>query len=234
VFFYIFISEILYLWGLYMEYTRKISWSGDVEGLDNPVSTVWGAYLPCWWPGETDEDFAYNNQKCGDPSTMYWEDFNIKSFASDNIDLGVQGLFLLTVTDAVHWASKGRVDVAQEVVLYVNQSHPNWDGEPGTARRGEPLLNSYTWGDVTLTLRLFNELRGALGGKAGRRGKLDTWSEENPEDKKKLIRLICRVKGEKVYDEKKEVGNIKIKLKDVDMVINEILGKLKVETKDVL
>ena len=54
--------------------------------------------------------------------------------------------------------------------------------------------------------------------------------------KKKLIHLICRVKGEKVYDEKKEVSdvNMNIKLEDVDLVINEVLGKIKVEKTNVL
>ena len=52
--------------------------------------------------------------------------------------------------------------------------------------------------------------------------------------KKKLIRLICRVKGEKVYDEEKEVGDTYIKLEDADLVINEVLGKIKVEKADVL
>ena len=58
--------------------------------------------------------------------------------------------------------------------------------------------------------------------------------QKEPEKKKRLIHLICRIKGEKVYDEKKEIGEVEIKLEDVDMVINEILGKIKVETKDVL
>ena len=54
------------------------------------------------------------------------------------------------------------------------------------------------------------------------------------EKKRKLIHLICRVKGEKVYDEKKEVGDMKIKLDDADLVINEVLGKMRVEGINVL
>ena len=39
-----------------------------------------------------------------------------------------------------------------------------------------------------------------------------------------------------VYDEKIEVSgaNMNIKLEDVDLVINEVLGKIKVEKADVL
>ena len=54
------------------------------------------------------------------------------------------------------------------------------------------------------------------------------------EKKKRLIHLICRVKGEKVYDEKKMVGDVQIKLDDVDLVIERILGKIRVENTNVL
>tara|TARA_Y100000310_G_C20027153_1_gene510129 strand:- start:35 stop:382 length:348 start_codon:yes stop_codon:yes gene_type:complete len=91
--------------------------------------------------------------------------------------------------------------------------------------------NPYTWGDVTLALELVG-----VGGSspAKRKARLEKLLQKEPEKKKRLIHLICRIKGEKVYDEKKEVGEVEIKLEDVDMVINEILGKIKVETKDVL
>ena len=92
--------------------------------------------------------------------------------------------------------------------------------------------NSYTWGDLALA----EELAGAGGSTPDSRiRKVDTLLKKDPEKKKRLIRLICRVKGEKVYDETKEaIGDIDIKIEDVDMVVNEILGKIKVETKDVL
>ena len=41
-------------------------------------------------------------------------------------------------------------------------------------------------------------------------------------------------KNQKVYDEQKEVGDIQIKLEDAELVINEVLGKIKVEKADVL
>ena len=216
-----------------MAYTRKIGWNGDVEGLNDPVSTIWGGYRPCWWPGESFDDVASG---CADipAEDMYWEDLNIKWITSPVLPFAFGTNELLSVTDTLNWIQIGRSDVGSLVTEYVTATGVWADKDPGTAPKA-PASPSYTWGDYRLALDLFNELRGAnRSGKAGRRGKLDTWSEENPEDKKKLIRLICRVKGEKVYDEKKEVGDIKIKLKDVDMVINEILGKIKVETKDVL
>ena len=38
-------------------------------------------------------------------------------------------------------------------------------------------------------------------------------------------------KGEKVYDEEKEVGDIQLRLDDVDMVINKVVGTMKVSTE---
>ena len=47
--------------------------------------------------------------------------------------------------------------------------------------------------------------------------------EELPkEKKKKFIRLIMEFKGIKIYDEKKEVKNIKAYAKDVELIAEEI------------
>ena len=89
--------------------------------------------------------------------------------------------------------------------------------------------NPYTWGDVSLVLEILDGI-----GTINRRARLDQYLDKYPQQKKQLIRLICRIKGEKVYDETKEVGKVQIKLEDVDMVINEVLGTMKVENIDVL
>jgi len=89
--------------------------------------------------------------------------------------------------------------------------------------------NPYTWGDVSLILEIIDGI-----GTINRRARLDQYLDKYPQQKKQLIRLICRIKGEKVYDETKEVGKVQIKLEDVDMVINEVLGTMKVENVDVL
>ena len=43
--------------------------------------------------------------------------------------------------------------------------------------------------------------------------------------------MICRVKGEKVYDDYTEVGKVEIKVEDVEMVTENIIGKVKLEIK---
>ena len=107
-----------------------------------------------------------------------------------------------------------------------------WDGttEDGRTTSVEWGNNPYTWGDVKLALELVGG-----GSPTKRKARLDKLLQKEPEKKKRLIHLICRVKGEKVYDETKEaIEDVNIKIEDVDMVVNEILGKIKVETKDVL
>ena len=89
--------------------------------------------------------------------------------------------------------------------------------------------NSYTWGDVAFVLEVFDGI--GTGSRRAREARLQQFKKEK---KKRLIHLICRVKGEKVYDEKKEVGDIQIKLEDAELVIERVLGKMRVENANVL
>ena len=89
--------------------------------------------------------------------------------------------------------------------------------------------NDYTWGDVNFVIEIADGIgTGSRRAREARLQKLDT------DTKKRLIHLVCRVKGEKVYDEKKEVGDIAIKLEDVELVIEKVLGKLRVENTNVV
>ena len=89
--------------------------------------------------------------------------------------------------------------------------------------------NSYTWGDVAFVLSIFDGI-----GSSSRRAREKRLQDLEKEKKKRLIHLICRVKGEKVYDEEKVVGDIQIKLEDADLVIERVLGKMRVEKLNVL
>ena len=89
--------------------------------------------------------------------------------------------------------------------------------------------NSYTWGDVAFVLEVFDGI--GTGSRRAREARLQQFKKEK---KKRLIHLICRVKGEKVYDEKKEIGDIQIKLEDAELVIERVLGKMRVENANVL
>ena len=89
--------------------------------------------------------------------------------------------------------------------------------------------NPYTWDDVSFVIEIADGL--GTGGRRAREARLHKFDKDT---KKRLIHLICRVKGEKVYDEEKEVGDIQIKLEDAELVIKEVLGKMRVENINVL
>ena len=58
------------------------------------------------------------------------------------------------------------------------------------------------------------------------------WVNADEDKKKKLIHLICRIKGEKVYDDYTEVGNVEVNVDDVELVVEKMMGKkLKLEIK---
>jgi len=89
--------------------------------------------------------------------------------------------------------------------------------------------NPYTWGDVSFVQEITDGL--GTGSRRAREARLHKFDKDT---KKRLIHLICRVKGEVVYDEEKEVGDIQIKLEDAELVIKEVLGKMRVENTNVL
>ena len=87
--------------------------------------------------------------------------------------------------------------------------------------------NEYTWGDV----QFVQEIVDGVGTGRRRQDRLDRLDDEK---KKRLIHLICRVKGEKVFDEDIEVKDVQVNVKDVDMITEQIIGKITMETEDVL
>jgi hypothetical protein len=89
--------------------------------------------------------------------------------------------------------------------------------------------NPYTWDDVSFVIELADGI-----GTGNRRAREARLNQLDKDKKNRLIRLICRVKGELVYDEEKEVGDVHIKLEDADLVIKEVLGKMRVENTNVL
>ena len=109
-----------------------------------------------------------------------------------------------------------------------------WNGNTEDGRTTSVVWgsNSFTWGETLLAVEVAEIIDGV--GTKTRRAREARLRKLDKDKKKRLIHLICRIKGEKVYDEKKEVGEVDIKLEDAELVVNEVLGKIKVETKDVL
>ena len=113
-----------------------------------------------------------------------------------------------------------------------------WDGDvKGGEEQGDEIptsvstiwgSNEFTWGDVAFIQEIVDGI-----GTGSRRARQDRLNKilDDEDKKKKLIRLICRIKGEKVYDDYTEVGNVEVKVEDVEMVTENIIGKVKLEIK---
>ena len=111
-----------------------------------------------------------------------------------------------------------------------------WDGDVvGGENQGDSIPsnetiiwgdNPYTWGDVAFIQEIVDGI-----GTGSRRAREARLQQLDKEKKKRLIRLICRIKGEKVYDDYTESGNIEVKVEDVELVAENIIGKVKLEIK---
>ena len=111
-----------------------------------------------------------------------------------------------------------------------------WDGTVvGGENQGDSIpssvnlvwcSNQFTWGDVAFIQEIVDGI-----GTGSRRAREERLKQLDKDKKKRLIRLICRVKGEKVYDDVTEVSDVKINIDDVELVAEHIIGKVKLEIK---
>lgn len=92
-----------------------------------------------------------------------------------------------------------------------NAAPPNEGYKPGF----KPSKIPYTWNDVAL-------IKAAVGGGGDLIDDMP-WQKWEDEKKKRLIKLICKVKG-KTYKESKYVNDYKIKINDVRLAAKEVLG----------
>ena len=96
------------------------------------------------------------------------------------------------------------------------------------------------WGETAQLWSLVEEVvavvEAAGSSPTARKKRLEKFLAQEPEKKKKLIHLICRIEGVKVYDDKKEVqDDVQVTLEKVEMLAEQVLGKkIKVENPDVV
>ena len=116
-----------------------------------------------------------------------------------------------------------------------SNAHISWDGKASHPKDNKTRTvdivwgsNPYTWGDVSLAAEISPFLDGS-GTRTRRQREKDLNDHLNFEKKKRLIKLIMRMKGDKVYEKEKETGKIKIKLEDAKLVVNDIFKQIKVE-----
>ena len=75
--------------------------------------------------------------------------------------------------------------------------------------------NTFTWEDVFLIQEIADVFAAGDDPVA--------YLNKNQEKKKKFVKILCRVQGV-TYEKKKEYKDIKIKAKEIELVIKEVLG----------
>ena len=78
--------------------------------------------------------------------------------------------------------------------------------------------NPYTWDEVYVLIEVIEEA-GGLGGPIG-----PAYERLPEEKKKKLIKLILKVKDEKIEEEKYKQTDIKVIAKDIEVTAQKVLG----------
>ena len=75
-----------------------------------------------------------------------------------------------------------------------------------------------TWGDAQFIQEIMDGI-----GSGSRRERQDRLNKLDNDKKKKLIHLICRIKGEKVYDDYTEINDVNVKIEDVYFVVESFI-----------
>lgn len=91
-------------------------------------------------------------------------------------------------------------------------SNFNWDnGSTFPNQSSTP----FTWDDVALITEVVEAVQGGVGP--------EDYLKDKEEKRKKLVKLICKVQG-KTIKEEKEVKDFKIKVKDIEILAERVLG----------
>ena len=99
-----------------------------------------------------------------------------------------------------------------------------------------PVNINQVWSNVIEIIDVVNGVRSYASRKRDRlrnqkirQHKLDEYIKQEPKKSKQVLHLICRIKGEKIYEDKKTKNNdIKISITDIDMLDDIIKTKMEV------
>ena len=113
----------------------------------------------------------------------------------------------------------------------MSKSKVQWNGTTEDGRSVSTIWgnNSFTWSDVSLAVEIAEVIDGV--GYTRRKERLDNLFKDE-EKKKRFIHLVCRIKGEKVYDDKVEVKDVDVRVEDAELVVETIVKKVKLEIKE--
>ena len=205
-----------------------IQWDGDVtqvgkdqrnDNIPARVDVTWNAgrpitpYVACWDDGNGGVD---GSQCTDDVDSYFFEDFDINQDGA------------ISVSDLVTFNNFGNTAMADKVLeivlaMFGGSSAPS-NGPTGL---GTATETEFTWGDVNFIQEIMDGI-----GTGSRRARQDRLNKLDDDKKKRLIRLICRVRGEKVYDDVTEVQDVNVSVDDVEMVVESIVKKVKLEIKE--
>ena len=205
-----------------------IQWDGDVtqvgkdqrnDNIPARIDVTWNAgrpiipYVACWDDGNGGVD---GSQCTDDVDSYFFEDFDINQDGQIN------------VSDSVNFSNYGNTAMADKVFEIVIAA---FGGAPypsnGPTGLGAATETEFTWGDVNFIQEIMDGI-----GTGSRRARQDRLNKLDDDKKKRLIHLICRVKGEKVYDDYTEVQDIEVKVDDVELIAETIVKKVKLEIKE--
>ena len=205
-----------------------IQWDGDVtqfggdkdnDNIPARIDVTWNAgrpttpYVACWDDGNGGVD---GSQCTGDVDSYFFEDFDINQDGQ------------ISVSDLVRAINENAPeDYKQRIIdIFVpgNGVNPPSNGPTGL---GTATETEFTWGDVNFIQEIMDGI-----GTGSRRARQDRLNKLDDDKKKRLIHLICRVKGEKVYDDYTEVKNVEVDVDDVELVVETIVKKVKLEIKE--
>ena len=115
----------------------------------------------------------------------------------------------------------------------MSSSKVRWGGITEDGRSVSTIWgnNNFTWGDVSLAVEIAEVIADDGVGYTKRKKRLDDLFKDE-EKKKRFIHLVCRIKGEKVYDDKVEVKDVDVKVEDAELVVETIVKKVKLEIKE--
>ena len=113
----------------------------------------------------------------------------------------------------------------------MSESKVQWSGTAEDGRSVSTIWgdNPFTWGDVKLAVEIAEVIDGV--GYTRRKKRLDDLFKDE-EKKQRFIHLVCRIKGEKVFDDKVEVKDVDVKVEDAELVVETIVKKVKLEIKE--
>ena len=115
----------------------------------------------------------------------------------------------------------------------MSTSKVRWNGttEDGRTTSVQWGNNSFTWSDVALAIEVADVVKKAGSSYKRRKENLEKLFTDQ-DKKKRFIHLVCRIKGEKVYDDKVEVKDVDIQVEDAELVIETLVKKVKLEIKE--